>query len=82
MDNLYTGLYTTHPIGKFQENTNYLRAVNMHEPMKTSPNPSSFYAEKIHASDFAQAIYRDGPHSLLFPNIKSQVLAQNIDYIV
>ncbi len=83
MVNVYTGSNTTIPIGMIQDynNTNPSRAVNLYRTLATSPNPSSFHAEKTHASDFAQAIYGDGPYSLLFPNNKSEVRALNVDYI-
>ena len=46
-----------------------------------SPNPSRFEAEKEHASNFAQAIYGDGPYSLLRPNNTTESRAVNIDYV-
>ena len=81
METLNTGLYTTHPNGMFQGNTNTSRGINQYRPIETSPNPSSFHAEKFHASSFAQAIYGDGPYSLLFPNNKTETRAVNVDYI-
>ena len=59
METHNTGLYTTIPTGMFRGNTNTSRAVNQYIPIETSPNPSSFHAEKFHASSFAQAIYGD-----------------------
>lgn len=83
MVNVYTGSNTTLPIGMIQDynNTNPSRAVNLYRTLATSPNPSSFHAEKSHALNFAQAIYGDGPYSLLRPNNTTDVKAVNIDYV-
>ena len=81
MVNFYAGTNMTPPIGIGTNDTNSLRAINMYRTLRTSPNPSSFHAEKTHASNFAQAIYGDGPYSLMCPNNTTETKAVNLDYI-
>lgn len=82
MVNIYTGSNTTIPIGMVQDynNTNASAAVKMYRTLATSPNPSTFHAEKMH-TDFAQAIYGNGPYNLLRPNNTTETRALNIDYV-
>ncbi len=49
--------------------------------LATSSNPSSFRAENYRTTDFARAVYGDGPYSLLRPNNTSDIKAINIDYV-
>lgn len=80
MVNFNAGSNITLPIG-LGTDTNATRAASMYRTLATSPNPSRFEAEKEHASNFAQAIYGDGPYSLLRPNNTTESRAVNIDYV-
>jgi len=47
-----------------------------------SPNPAHFTTiDENPRTEFASAVYGDGPYSLLCPNAKSDILAQNVDYL-
>lgn len=73
----------TSPIGITQEKngTNTTGVVGMYGKLATSSNPSTFKAENYHSTDFAKAIYGDGPYSLLRPNHTSDITAVNIDFV-
>ena len=82
MVQFYTGTNTTAPIGMVNDynNTNPSRAISMYRTLATSPNPSSYHAEKT-TTDFAQAVYGDGPYNLLRPNNTTAETAVNIDFV-
>ena len=80
MVNINTGSNINTPIGMDYNNTNPSAAVKIYRTLTTSPNPSSFYAENHH-SDFARAIYGNGPYSLVCPNNTTDTRAVNIDLL-
>ena len=53
----------------------------MYKTLAKSSNPASFNAENYHTTDFAKAIYGDGPYNLLRPNHTSETNAVNIDFV-
>lgn len=80
MTNIYTGSNTTSAVG-MDYNTNPSRAANLYRTLATSPNPSSFRAEKNENFDFANAIYGQGPYNLLRPNNTTETTAARLDFI-
>lgn len=83
MVKIYTGSNTTMPIGRIQDfnNTNPSKGVAAYRNL-TAFNPQSFTSYHTHQkSSFASAIYGNGPYSLSCPNVTSEILAKNIDFI-
>lgn len=71
---------TTPPIGLYQ-NIDGFSAAKFYKTLATSSNPATFEAKNYQSTDFARAVYGDGPYSLLRPNNTSDVKALNIDYV-
>ena len=46
-----------------------------------STNPIKLHTNTLSQNNFANAVYGDGPHSLLRPACASDILAQNLDII-
>lgn len=81
MAQIYTTSNSGIPVGRVADynNTNPSRAITRFREISTSPNPMTISSEKH--SDFASAIYGNGPYSLVCPNQTSDILAQNLDFI-
>lgn len=47
----------------------------------TSTQEYTFAAGAKATGDFAQAVYQDSPYSLEHPNNKTEIVAQNCDYL-
>lgn len=80
---VYSGSNSTAPIGKVMDynNTDPSRGIKLYRLMSAASNPLTVQASNYNTSDFAQAIYGDGPYSLLRPNAISEHLANNIDLL-
>lgn len=80
MAQVYTNSNYGVPVGVVADynNTNPSREISRYRTISTS-TPHSFAPTANH-SDFAFAIYGNGPFSLTCPNNASDTLAQNIDY--
>jgi len=78
---VYSGSNTTAPVGPVRDynNTNPSRAVGLYRILTPNINQQMFETQQ--KTSFAMAIYGDGPYSLSHPNVKSDILAQNTDYI-
>jgi hypothetical protein len=83
MVHVYSSSNTTLPIGRVADynNTNPSRAVKMYRTLSTGTNLGAAYFPKQTQSDFARLIYGNRPYSLLHPNVTSDTLAKNTDYI-
>ncbi len=79
---IYSGSNTTAPIGKIMDynNTNPSKGVALYRLL--SPNPLTVNASSYtQPGSFSQAIYGDGPYSLLHPNSTTASVANNIDLL-
>lgn len=63
---------------QYSSKINFPKESNFLEKISTT-NPVKYSAETSH-NDFAQAVYGNGPYSLVRPNNASDVLAVFIDY--
>lgn len=80
MYDITTSSNTTLPVYTTQDysNTDTSLAVKTYR-IETSSNPITILPESMPRTTFAQAIYGDGPYSLIHPNTASDILCQNID---
>lgn len=80
---VYSGSNTSSPIGKVMDynNTNPSRSVGIYRMLSAGPVTSfvSNNGQTDFSSDFAGAIYGNGPYSLLHPNSTTQEVANHID---
>lgn len=79
---VYSGSNTTSPIGKVMDynNTNPSRSVEIYRLL--SSNKMSFISNSEQtdfSSSFANAIYGDGPYSLIHPNMSTEHVAKRFD---
>lgn len=79
---VYSGSNTTSPIGKVMDynNTNPSRSVGIYRLL--SSNKMSYISNTESAdfsSNFASAIYGDGPYSLSHPNMSTELVARRFD---
>lgn len=82
MVEFYSKSNMTLPIGMNYNNSDTgISAVKTYRAIATSSNPMTYMPEETHTTDFAQAIYGNGPYSLLRPNSASDVLCLNLDLI-
>ncbi|MBQ8460479.1 hypothetical protein IJ541_10315 [bacterium] len=82
MVHIYTGSNTTVPVGMVMDynNTNPSRGILLYRSLR--PDFSNFSPQFNYSNNsFAQAIYRNGPYSLLHPNNTTSLVAQNQDYL-
>lgn len=83
MGYIYLGSNTTSPIGKVMDynNTNPSKGVTVYRILSTNHLVSNVsHSDKTGFSgSFADAIYGDGPYSLLHPNATTEYSANNID---
>ncbi len=79
---VYSGSNTTSPIGKVMDynNTNPSRSVGIYRLLSSEPTTfvSNSYQSDF-SSNFADAIYGDGPYSLLHPNSTTESVAMRLD---
>jgi hypothetical protein len=80
---IYSSSNTTSPVGRVEDynNTNPTSGVKMYKTLATSSNLGAAYFPAQTQSDFARLIYGNSPYSLLHPNVTSDILAKNTDYI-
>lgn len=83
MVNIYSTSNTSLPIGKVMDynNTNPSSNVALYRVAAEGFSQTAPIVEHTQQNSFAQAIYGDGPYSLLCPNATSEFLAQNIDLL-
>lgn len=79
---VYSGSNTTSPIGKVMDynNTNPSRSVGIYRLL--SSNKMSYISnteQTDFSSNFANAIYGDGPYSLNHPNMMTEQVARRFD---
>lgn len=84
MGYIYSGSNTTSPIGKVMDynNTNPSSSVAIYRTLASAHNPLTFTpVDSGSQTNFARAIYGEGPYSLLHPNYTNDYLANNIDML-
>lgn len=83
MVNIYSTSNSSLPIGKVMDynNTNPSRNVALYRVAAERFPQTAPIVEQNQQNSFAQAIYGDGPYSLLCPNATTEFLAQNIDLL-
>ncbi|MCM1339634.1 MAG: hypothetical protein NC191_08190 [Muribaculaceae bacterium] len=81
MVNTYTASNYGVPVGHVADfnNTNPSHKIRKFKATEQITTPVSV-PQNTH-SNFASAVYGDGPYSLNHPNQKSEILAQSVDYI-
>lgn len=83
MGYIYSGSNTTSPIGKVMDynNTNPSRGVTVYRMLSTNHLvlDVNHGGKTGFSRSFADAIYGDGPYSLLHPNATTEYSANNID---
>lgn len=81
MGHFYTTSNTTVPIGKVMDynNTNPAGRVALYRLSSNGVLRNPLRGD--FSGSFAQAVYGDSSYSLTCPNVRSDVVAQNIDYI-
>lgn len=80
---IYTGSSTTNPIGKVSDfnNTNPAKSVALYRLEGNSSVENGRVQTSNNENNFGCAFYGNGPYSLSHPNYKSDILAQNIDFL-
>ena len=82
MVHIYTGSNTTIPVGMVMDynNTNPSQGIALYRSLRPA---SGYFIPQFNYSNnlFAQAIYGNGPYSLLHPNNTTSLVAQNQDYL-
>lgn len=85
MGYIYSGSNTTSPIGKVMDynNTNPSRGVAIYRLLgsENTVSTSRYSVNRDFSNEFSNAIYGDGPYSLLHPNSTTEMVANNIDTI-
>ncbi len=80
MVNVYSAEKMTSPITANYANAGKSQGVALYRftnPENVTPQTS----QEGFSNQFAHAVYGDGPYNLNFPNCKSDILAQNCDYL-
>lgn len=85
MGYVYSGSNTTSPIGKVMDynNTNPSKSVAVYRMLGSDISVSTGRqnVNNDFSNEFSNAIYGNGPYSLLHPNLTTDMVANNIDTI-
>lgn len=84
MVQVYSAANVNAPIGKISDCNNTSLSANVALYRILNPDNNLFlpsFGSTAFNNDFAQAIYGDGPYTLLHPNSTTEFRAQNVDIL-